>query len=152
MNSLRRSRILSFVVLSLVVVSVFCQMLFFREVFLWILKTPLRIIHVVSTEVKNLAGYHFLAAENQVLRETVGKLTVQSEGLKAAALENERLRKLLEFKSPQVHQVIPCQVIGRDASIWTRTILLDKGKKGKDAERIPSRRYPLSFGNAPRIV
>ena len=129
MRSLWRFRVLSFLVPALLVLTVFWQTLFLRETFLWILKIPLGVVHAVSTEVKNLVAYRFLARENQVLRETVGKLTTQSEGLKAAALENERLRKLLEFKSPQVHQVIPAQVIGRDTSIWTRTVLLDKGKK-----------------------
>lgn len=126
---MRRFRVLPFLVPALLVLTVFWQTLFLKETFLWVLKIPLGVVHAVSTEVKNLVGYRFLASENQVLRETVGKLTAQSEGLKAAALENERLRKLLEFKSPQVHQVIPCQVIGRDASIWTWTVLLDKGKK-----------------------
>ncbi len=41
--------------------------------------------------------------------------------------ENERLRKLLEFKREIPRKAIPAQVIGRDLVPWRRTILIDKG-------------------------
>ena len=129
MSSSWRFRFFSLLVSFLLLVFVFWQNLWVREIFFSVLKLPLLTAHTISIEIKNLVGYHRLAVENRELRDVIGKLTAQTEGLKAAALENERLRKLLNFKSPQVHQVIPSQVIGRDTSIWTRTILLDKGKK-----------------------
>ncbi len=129
MSSFWRLRALSFLIPVILLVVIIWQSSFFKETFFTVLKFPLKLSHAVSTELKHLVGYRRLAGENELLREVVGKLTLQSEGLKGAALENERLRKLLDFKSAQVHQVIPCQVIGRDSSIWTRTILLDKGKK-----------------------
>jgi len=130
MKSLWRFRAFSFLVLPLLLIFLYWQGLSIREVFLQVFRIPLGIVQSVSDEVKNLVGFRRLAQENQILRETVGKLTTQVEGLKTAALENERFRKLLDLKSSQVHQVIPCQVIGRDSSIWTRTLLLDKGRKG----------------------
>ncbi len=105
------------------------QIQFLERTSLFFLKTPIGFIHAISTEVKNLVGYRRLARENESLRHLVGKLVAQTEGLKAASLENERLHKLLEFQIPLVHQVVPSQVIGWDASLWTKTLLLDKGKK-----------------------
>lgn len=129
MKSLWRFRAVPFLTSSFLLAVLFWQSSFVKEALFTVLKIPLSAVHALSNEVKHLAGYHRLAQENKVLREMVGKLTTQAEGFKAAALENERLRKLLDFKSSQVHQVIPSQVIGRDASLWTRTLLIDKGKR-----------------------
>jgi len=41
--------------------------------------------------------------------------------------ENERLRKLVDFKKELPGKTIPARVIGRDLMPWRRTILIDKG-------------------------
>jgi rod shape-determining protein MreC len=50
--------------------------------------------------------------------------------------ENERLRKLLEFKKEFLGKTIPARVIGRDLAPWRKTILLDKGSQQGIAKRM----------------
>lgn len=60
--------------------------------------------------------------ENQVgllERELVEKAELEKE--------NERLRKLLEFREGIPQETVPARVIGRDLAPWRKTILIDKG-------------------------
>lgn len=45
------------------------------------------------------------------------------------ALQNERLRKLLAFVDDLDKPALPAQVIGEDASNWSRTVIIDKGTR-----------------------
>ncbi len=44
-------------------------------------------------------------------------------------LENQRLRKFIDFQSSQSDILIAAKVIGRDPSPWFKTIMIDKGKE-----------------------
>ncbi|PLX77301.1 MAG: rod shape-determining protein MreC [Desulfuromonas sp.] len=52
-------------------------------------------------------------------------------------LENERLRKLLDFKEEVQLPTLPAQVISEDASSWFRTVIIDKGSEDGLEEGMP---------------
>lgn len=61
-----------------------------------------------------------LTRENRDLRSKLsGSVEIE--------LQNARLRKLLAFVDDLDKPALPAQVIGEDASNWSRTILIDKG-------------------------
>lgn len=80
-------------------------------------------------------------ATNQIIRKIVPapaqKLETKIKILEARlaemeelSVENERLRKLLDFQESSSYQTIPAEVVGRDPSNWTNIVYIDKGIEG----------------------
>ena len=59
------------------------------------------------------------------ITELQSKLVTFDEAIK----ENERLKKLLDFKQTLRTKSIVARIVGGDFSPWRRTLILDKGKK-----------------------
>jgi len=74
--------------------------------------------------------YFFLisaAQENQRLKKELGLSLEQLNRCSETALANDRLRHLLGFK-PDIHRpMIAAQVVGKDPSSWSKTIIVNKG-------------------------
>ncbi|MBW2504909.1 MAG: rod shape-determining protein MreC [Deltaproteobacteria bacterium] len=71
-----------------------------------------------------------LMQENTTLRAALARLDEIN-------LENQRLRRLLDFKEVQGIPTLPAQVIAEDASSWLRTIMLNKGERDGVKEGLP---------------
>ncbi len=65
--------------------------------------------------------------DNQFLKEEVRQLRAQVGELGETALENYRLSHLLEIRNQVGTEALAAKVIGKDATNWFRTILIDKG-------------------------
>jgi rod shape-determining protein MreC len=77
-------------------------------------------------------GYFFLVhlrKENEQLKERIAELRRENDRMKEAALANERLRKLLEFRESLSPVVIAAEVVGRDPSSWFKSVTINKGEK-----------------------
>jgi rod shape-determining protein MreC len=59
----------------------------------------------------------------QANRELRGRLLA----VKEVTLENQRLKKLLDFVETDPRKVLPALVVAEDAGSWARTIIIDKG-------------------------
>lgn len=70
-----------------------------------------------------------LKAENLQLQEQLEKLTTDLEKFKEYKLENHRLHKLLDIEQiiSDSYNLTAANVIARDVSNWTHTIIIDKG-------------------------
>lgn len=71
-----------------------------------------------------------LIEENRSLRAVL----TQSDEVR---LENERLRRLLDFKEDQEIPTLSARVIAEDASSWFRTVMIDKGLEHGVSEGMP---------------
>jgi len=71
-----------------------------------------------------------LLEENRTLRAVLA----QSEEVR---LENQRLRRLLDFKEAQEIETLPARVVAEDASSWFRTVMIDKGTEQGVVEGLP---------------
>lgn len=76
---------------------------------------------------ERLVPFAGLREENRILHERVDLLTRMAEETQAVKNENDRLRKLLDFKKSIPFSSIPAQVVGRDPSNWTNSLIIDKG-------------------------
>jgi len=65
--------------------------------------------------------------DNQRLREETRQLRTQVGELREMALENYRLIGLLELRNRVGSEAVSAKVIGKDATNWFRTILIDRG-------------------------
>lgn len=70
-----------------------------------------------------------LEKENRKLKQKLLELQEENHQLNEVRLENERLRKLLQFNEKNSLTMIGAEVIGRDPSSWFKSITIDKGER-----------------------
>ena len=100
-------------------------------ILLWIMR-PLQIgaqmttnwIQEIQSSYSLLTGYK---AENEKLREQIQQLEVEKNRLLEAEATNQRLQKLLEFRSQLPPGMVTASIIADSASGWFKSCLLDKG-------------------------
>ncbi|CAG0947616.1 partial Cell shape-determining protein MreC, partial [Anaerolineae bacterium] len=74
--------------------------------------------------------YFFLVGvkhENDTLRKNLYTLAEENRRLKEEAMQNERLRALLEFKQSLPYTTTGAAITGYNMERWSRTIVIDKG-------------------------
>lgn len=90
--------------------------------------TPLlKAAHSFLSFLENVAPFAALREENRILHDRVDLLTRMAEETRAVNDENARLRDLLGFRKIIPYTSIPAQVIGRDPSNWSNSLIIDKG-------------------------
>lgn len=77
-----------------------------------------RYIYLLNTEEKS----RLLAEENTRLRQ-------ENILLREAAIANQRLREMLAFKESSCLNLLAAEVVGVDASLYFRSIFIDKGER-----------------------
>lgn len=88
------------------------------------------VTRVVKTAQDSWRNYFFLASvsqENQRLQQQLGEFQQKSIQQRELELENQRLRELLGFKRSQPAPAIAAEIIGKDPSVWFKTVIIDKG-------------------------
>jgi len=103
----------------------------FRIKTLNVFRMPLKIISGSVYALRDLAGFRETLMENKLLRENISNLEKELLNLKEARLENERLKKLLDFKESEGHKFAPALVIAKDPSGLSDTVIIDRGRKDK---------------------
>lgn len=90
--------------------------------------TPLlKTVHSFLGFLENIAPFAALREENRILRDRLDLLTRMAEETQAINDENARLRNLLDFRKIIPYTSMPAQVIGRDPSNWSNSLIIDKG-------------------------
>ena len=67
--------------------------------------------------------------ENFLLKEKAALLALDIARMESIEIENERLRKLLDFQENFPYKSIAAEVIGRVPSTWTNAVLINRGDK-----------------------
>ncbi len=70
-----------------------------------------------------------LTEENIALRWRVRELSREVAELRDTKNENQRLRHILNFKQSSQYELLPAQVIGRDARNWYSSVVIDRGTR-----------------------
>ena len=103
----------------------------FRINTLDIFRTPLKIISGSMYVLRDVAEFRKIRMENKLLRENIANLEQELVNLKEARMENDRLRKLLDFKESGRHRFVPGLVIAKDPSAMNDTVIIDRGRKDR---------------------
>lgn len=88
---------------------------------------PLALLHNISQFAKKLIPFSSLREENRLLRERIGLLGRRIEEAKALYGENQRLKEVLGFKKDIPYTTVAAEVIGRDPTNWSNSVIIDKG-------------------------
>jgi len=70
-----------------------------------------------------------LRTENQHLQGEVAVLKRRIEQMQEQALETQRLQRLLALKEASAARFLTARVVGKDATNWFKTVLLDRGSR-----------------------
>ncbi|REJ77336.1 MAG: rod shape-determining protein MreC [Acidobacteria bacterium] len=81
----------------------------------------------VSGFYNSVAGMRTAQSENDILKQKIQELEIQVRDSREMSSEIERLRELLDLKDTSEFKVLPAQVIGRDASVWFDTAIINRG-------------------------
>jgi rod shape-determining protein MreC len=81
----------------------------------------------VSDMLKRAVPFASLRRDNRLLSSKVDLLNRKIEELKIVDDENKRLKGLLDFRKAIPYSTVPVQVIGRDPSNWSNSLIIDKG-------------------------
>jgi rod shape-determining protein MreC len=81
----------------------------------------------VSNFYNSLAGMRSAQSENDRLKQRVQQLEIEARETKELSTENKRLKDLLDLKESSSYNVLPAQIIGRDASVWFNTAIINRG-------------------------
>jgi rod shape-determining protein MreC len=71
----------------------------------------------------------FVRQENVRLQEEVEALRARLGAVEEAHRENQRLKNLLGLREREPFQVVAAGIVGRDATNWFHTLLIDRGSR-----------------------
>lgn len=86
------------------------------------------IAHSVGSVVDNYILLVGAREESATLRSEVQTLRRELLQVREFEYENQRLKELLAFKEATEFSLLPARVVGRSASAWYRTLVLNKGQ------------------------
>jgi len=66
--------------------------------------------------------------QNSLLKKKVKMFQQENVSLRESAVTNKRLRKLLDFKKASPLSLVAAEVVGVDASLHFRSVIIDKGE------------------------
>ena len=101
-----------------------------RVKFLEICALPLKSIDAARSILKKIVPFAGAREENRILRQRIEMLSRRIEEMKGLGDENERLKALIDFKKTVPYYTVPAQVIGRDPTNWSNSIIVNKGLDG----------------------
>jgi len=88
----------------------------------------LKILNFPFQEIKKLVFYHSNYNRSLLLKSENARLTNQMVELDELRQENDRLKSLFSFKSGSDYSLVVAQVIGKDSSNWSSSVIVDKGR------------------------
>ncbi|MCR4420699.1 MAG: rod shape-determining protein MreC [Clostridia bacterium] len=100
-----------------------------------------------------LFRYEALEAENEALKEEVGRLRAENTRLEEYRLENQRLRRLLALKEewPE-YDLLAARVIGRHPDRWFHTVTIDRGSRDGVAKDMAVMNYQGLVGRVLAVT
>ncbi len=88
---------------------------------------PLKALHSLYASARRVLPFASLTEENRLLREKIDLLMRREEESKYLHIENQRLKDILGFQDAIPHATITAEVIGRDPTNWSNSLIIDKG-------------------------
>jgi rod shape-determining protein MreC len=86
---------------------------------------------------RQILNFRSTAYENENLREKLSATEVELQAARQQAVENDRLKGLLNLKEQIGYDSVPARVIARDPSVWFNTITINRGSSSGIAVNMP---------------
>lgn len=104
----------------------------------------------VVSEYINIVG---VKSENKKMKEHIQELQAIQTQFEENLIENNRLKKLLEFKEKTKMKLLPAQVIGKDLTVDHQTITINKGTAQgvKDQQAVLTTEGAVGYIQKPQL-
>lgn len=87
--------------------------------------------------VRQIVNFRSTALENERLKQDLAKAQLELNNARQSTAENDQLKGLLNLKEQTGYDQVSARVIARDASIWFKTITIDRGSSSGVALNMP---------------
>src|SRR5581483_4331211 len=132
---MRRLNIIAFVVLLLAVAGLFAlsprNTQKIQSAFLDFIAPFLKTGSALQTKItairEGLKTLPQIEQENEQLRVELKELKATNQMLRDLGLENNKLRRALEYRERSIFKLVPARIIARDATTWWNTVKVDRG-------------------------
>jgi rod shape-determining protein MreC len=94
----------------------------------WVRANVLNVMGIWGNWLSSISQYGSLKQENESLRNRMAELSYENSLMKEAYLENDRLRRMLDFKNKSRYDLIPASIVVRNYEGFSHAFLLDAGK------------------------
>jgi len=125
--------LLSFLLMTLQVRHESAVVTFTRQVVLFtvspFIKVTAALVHGTRSVWRNYVDLRGLREENTRLLGEVATLRRRIDQLEEQTLETQRLQRLLAMRQSSQTEFLTARVVGKDATNWFKTILLDRGSR-----------------------
>lgn len=81
----------------------------------------------VANYFESISNLRSAQSENDILKQRVQELEVESKQKQDLTSENARLRSMLDLKEQSKYKVLTARIIGRDPSIWFDSSIVNRG-------------------------
>jgi len=85
------------------------------------------------TETRRIGGNLSLLVsvdeKNRKLKERISVLSREQEKMEEILLENQRFKKLLDYRNEVPYALIPARIIGSTPYVWYSSLVIDKGRR-----------------------
>ena len=78
-----------------------------------------------------------VAQKNEALHKVLGEARRDAHACREAELANDRLRRLLAFRTESPGRLVPAEIIGKDPAPWVKRVTIDKGVSEGVVEGLP---------------
>lgn len=96
-----------------------------------LLSFPLDVGTSFVSDIRAMASYKFILAQNTQLRKSLSRLNNDAAAISELRLENDRLKKLLAIKNGLSHKAVAAKVIARDPNNWSMGVIINKGSESR---------------------
>ncbi|MGH9968367.1 MAG: rod shape-determining protein MreC [Pyrinomonadaceae bacterium] len=86
---------------------------------------------------RHIGNFSSTASENERLARQLANTELELRKAREAAVENERLKGLLNLKEQTGYDQVAARVIARDASVWFNTVIINRGSSSGIALNMP---------------
>jgi len=125
----QRKKIFSFVSISILILNIFFNFLQPLESLLFnVIRLPLTVHNYLTREMTSVISYRILAKQNKAFKDEFAQLRSKIIKSDEALEENERLRRLLDFKEESVFSLVSAQVLAKDNYLGNQIIVINRGR------------------------
>ena len=114
---------------------------FLESIIVWIISPVQNLITEMVDSVDSVVSHYFLlgnvSSENETLRKEIDALLKENNALVEKALRQKRVGKLIGYQEKTKAKAIVADIIGRDATQWSKMIFINKGTRHGVMENLP---------------
>ena len=81
----------------------------------------------ITNYFSSISNLRSAQSENDILKQRVQELELETRGKEDLTAENDRLRSLLSLKENSKYKVLTARIIGRDPSVWFDSSIINRG-------------------------